>query len=134
MASAGKFFGQFIATSKIIAGVTAAAAGTLLSGDRSLDAFWENLLNLGAPTLVGCTVATMVVPPIFGKMDGNIKKVGGAGEDLIEGLVAGGATVGLLMLAGALPRQLDSQVLMTAILSGGSCLVGDYVSQTLGDK
>jgi hypothetical protein len=127
------FMGSFIATSKLIAGLTAAGISTALGGNPSLGDFGERLVEIGAPTVVGCTIGMWLASKGLGFVE---KKVDPDSMTTlaVDGIVAGAATAGLLMVAGFLPKDLSMQTIQVAAVSGGSCVVGKVLSGMLHKK
>lgn len=120
--SSGSVLKDFLSVKHLSAGVVAAGIATLLSDERSAGEIATRLLELGAPTVVGCTVADYASSTL-------LSGAGAEEYDIVDGVLAGAVTVGLLMLPGWLPREVNMQVLVTFAIAGGSCLAGHEIAK-----
>ena len=113
---------DFLAVKHLAAGLIAAGAATFLSDNRGGAEFLSRLLEVGAPTVVGCTIGDYVGEKV---LDGDEEQT----IQIADAAIGGVATVGLMMLPGWLPRELDGQVLLTGAIAAGACFLGHEVSK-----
>ena len=96
------------------------------AGGLSAEALMQSIVQIGGPTAIGSLVAHMV-PGLKVKTTHDLRL-----EKLaMRGAVAGGVAVGVLILAGALPPQVDMQLLALAGLVGVGTAIGDIVALDL---
>ena len=124
-----KTFGTQIETNLVVAVLGGAVATTVIAtqlaaGNLSGEGVMQNLMTVGAPAAVGGLVASLAIPLSHAS----------AKSDLRRGLIAGTATVSLLVATGAIPYLLDAQMgVLFATVAAGT-MIGDYVSNLVGSK
>ncbi len=131
--SKGSSFGgvlkKIVATSNLVAGLAATIIGTALGGDFSARSIGENILILGAPTMVGCAVGNLVDVEAMKYSEGG--KPTSTTGDVITALAAGSTAALVLLAAGQLDLGANQETIVTILIAGGSCMLGDLVAHDL---
>ena len=110
----------------LVGGIIATTFATLSEeGGFSTQSVFQNVIQIGAPAIVGGLVANLIVPPPDNMNDLLM-------NSLYRVPIAGVVSVGILMAAGAIPATLDGQAIMLGLIVGGSVVVGDVVMDLLG--
>lgn len=112
------------AKATLIAGAVATLAATFVVGDtQGVASLAQNVIQFGAPVMLGAAVANFVRPPL--KEHKGLKLWAGY---LPRVLIGGGATAIALIAAGALPPVFDAQTVSLIGLAGGSVAIGDVIA------
>lgn len=106
----------------LLSGLIATAAGTL--GGGGISGFTQNLVQVGAPAVVGGVVYNAVT------WNGGDPK--DPESNYLQAIaIAGGSAVALLTVAGAYEFQFDAGSLLFIILLGGSLVVSETILKAL---
>jgi len=99
---------------------------TLVTGEAGVGAesLMQSVVQIGGPTALGALAANTIVP-LRDSSDLRFEKLA------MRGAIAGGVACGVLILAGALPMQVDAQLLSLAGLVGLGAAAGDIVAMDL---
>lgn len=106
----------------LLSGLIATAAGTL--GGGGIAGFTQNLVQVGAPAVVGGVVYSAVTWKNNASADPE--------ANYLQAIaIAGGSAVALLTVAGAYEFQFDAGSLLFIILLGGSLVVSETILKAL---
>ena len=115
--------GAKIETNLVVAVLAGSVATTVIAtqlaaGNLSGEGVMQNLMTVGAPSAVGGLVASLAIP-----LSNASPKA-----DMRRGLIAGAATVTVLVATGAIPYLLDTQMAVLFGTVAAGTMIGDYVS------
>jgi hypothetical protein len=108
----------------LISAAAATAFVTLVSpGEFSFTKFTGNIIPVGAPVALGATAVNWTLP-----------KSGKESQLIIvaRGAIGGGIALAALMLAGIMPRDLNSEALTMFGIVSVSIVVGDMLVEVIG--
>ena len=117
--------GKDYSTAVLVAVGATSLVQTLVTGEAGFsgESFMQSVVQIGGPTAVGALVANMITtfePSVT--QDINYKKLAP------RAAIAGGVACGVLILSGALPMQVDTQLISLAALVGLGTAAGDIVA------
>lgn len=120
---------RIVSIGNISAGILAGVLKAYFSAQgASLESVALGLIEMGAPTVVGATVANWVAPQLESafKMKKNDEM-----EDLTSAIIGGLSTTALLMLPEFIPRALDETTILTFAISAGSIFIGQNLQHLI---
>lgn len=107
-------------------GAVATTAAVVVSSAEApgLETIAQQILQVGAPTMIGTAVAGIVSNP-FAKGNKHLS------DYVVRGLIAGSAGAIVLIAAGAIPAVLDVQTIGFIALVGGSAIGGELLANAI---
>ncbi len=119
------FVSKRMAVATLISSAAATTFTTLIGAPSfSFDVWSQNLVSIGAPVALGAAIVNWTIPKQGSGTDLNT-------ANMLRAVVGGGATCAVLILAGVMPREVNSELLTLWGITAGSIFVGDFMAESV---